>query len=108
MLLPFYKVWGQFGYERLIFNCTILKYKDKSPLDFFLIFGSALPMIIITFCYLRIYWMVKKTGQNIRDEMDEECPNPPLMRMLKKREKAMTKTGLMVWLGNVHYKDLQS
>ena len=52
--------------------------------------------------------MVKKTGQNIRDEMDDECPNPPLMRMLKKREKAMTKTGLMVWLGDVHCKDLQS
>jgi hypothetical protein len=43
--------------------------------------------------------MVKKTGQNIRNEIDNDCPNPNLMRMLKKREIAMTKTGIMVWLG---------
>ena len=99
MMLPFFKVWGQLGYEPLIFNCTVLKHNDKNPLSFFLALGSGLPMVIITFCYVRIYCMVKKTGQNIRNEMDNDCPNPNLMRMLKKREIAMTKTGIMVWLG---------
>ena len=99
MMFPFFKVWGQLGYEPLIFNCTVQKYNDKNPLNFFLSVGTAIPMAIITFCYVRIYWMVKKTGQNIREDMDESCPNPQLMRMLKKREIAITRTGIMVWLG---------
>ena len=99
MLLPFFKVWGQLGYEPLIFNCTILKHNDKNPLTVFLAIGCGLPMVIITFCYVKIYFLVKKTSQNIRDEIDSECPNPNLMKMLKKREIAMTRTGIMVWLG---------
>ena len=47
MMLPFFKVWGQLGYEPLIFNCTVLKHNDKNPLTVFLALGSGLPMVIL-------------------------------------------------------------
>jgi hypothetical protein len=42
----YFKTWGEFGYEPLIFNCTLLKLNDKSPLSFLMIVG--VPCIIIT------------------------------------------------------------
>ena len=101
MCLPFFKVWGQLGYEPLIFNCTILDYHDKNPMNFLLGTGCGVPMLIITFCYLSIFRKVKKTGQAVRNMMDVDVTDAVLNQQLKKREAQMTKTTVMVWLGYV-------
>lgn len=102
MLLPFFRLWGQLGYEPLIFSCTILDYYDKNPLVFLLVVGCGVPMIVITFCYFRILWQVKKTSKNVRELMDEQqVTNVTLARQLKKKEAQMTKTTALVWLGFV-------
>ena len=94
-MLPFAKVWGQLGYEPLIFNCTILKYQDRNPMTALLTLGFGVPMLIITFCYVSIYWKVKKTAANLLELMDGSVKNSALERQLREREAKMTKTTLL-------------
>ena len=72
MMLPFFKVWGQLGYEPLIFNCTVLKHNEKNPLSFFLALGSGLPMVIL---FLNIYFSEHFAKLNV-------YKNPNLIRFL--------------------------
>ena len=90
MLLPFFKIWGQLGYEPLIFSCTILPYHDKNPMKFILAVGCGIPMLVITVCYLKIYIKVKQTGQNLKDILDKGTSDI-LQEQINKRERQLTK-----------------
>lgn len=101
MTIPLFKIWGQLGYEPLIFSCTIMKRHDESPMTFFLTMGFVLPCIAMTFCYSRIYWKVRQVGNLMRNQMDQDVTDGVLNRHMKRRERAITKTTLWVWLAYV-------
>ena len=62
MLLPLLKIWGELGYERRTFSCTVLKGKGSSPMSFLISFGFFLPLLIMVVSYVSIYCKVRSTG----------------------------------------------
>ena len=92
----FIQTWGQLGYEELTFSCTIKDYFDKNPLTTFLIIGSGVPLIIISYCYFCIYCKVKQSNNDLQDIMDKDVVDANLTRQMVEREAAITKTTFLV------------
>lgn len=72
LLPPLLGVWGTLGLDPDVGTCTILKLNEKSPKMFLYIFAFGLPSIIFIFCYVRIFFVVRKTSrksQRIEDKV---------------------------------------
>ncbi len=64
MALPLFEIWGQLGYQRMTFSCTVLPKNGHDPTVFLIVMGAILPFIVMVACYGLIYWHVRKTGQS--------------------------------------------
>ena len=69
---------------------------NKNPLSTFLAIGAGVPLIIISYCYVRVYCKVKKTHNDLQDIMDGDVVDSNLTRQMAEREAAITKMTLMV------------
>ena len=76
MLLPLTEIWGQLGYEPLIFNCTIMEKNGKSPMAFLLTFGFLCPFLSIAIGYGLICYRVKRTGDLVRRAVGRAGTDP--------------------------------
>ena len=68
----------------------------ENPKTTFLIIGSRLPLVIISFCYVCIYCKVRRSNLDLQDIMDKDVIDSKLSRQMAKREAAITKTTLIV------------
>lgn len=68
----------------------------ENPKTTFLIIGSGLPLVIISFCYVCIYCKVRRSNLDLQDIMDKDVIDSKLSRQMAKREAAITKTTLIV------------
>uniref|UniRef100_T1IMW7 G-protein coupled receptors family 1 profile domain-containing protein n=1 Tax=Strigamia maritima TaxID=126957 RepID=T1IMW7_STRMM len=59
-------VWGRFGFDPKVGTCSILPVNNQSPKAFLFIVAFGLPCVVITICYLRIFWIVKRTQKAAR------------------------------------------
>lgn len=85
MQLPtLFKVWGAFGYDKKLGTCSIITdvngRSSKTPL---FVIAFVIPCIIIVVCYARIFWVVHKSEQRMRQHSTAQhsIPNnlrPPL------------------------------
>lgn len=66
--LPLFDIWGTLVYDPSIGNCTINDLHGKSPRALILFLLLVLPSICFICCYLRIYFVVKKSARNIRKQ----------------------------------------
>lgn len=72
MSVPFFGLWGRFGYQPSTFSCTILRDdQNRSPKKFLFTLGFLLPMSVIIVCYSLILFHVRRanapgTGRNKR------------------------------------------
>lgn len=72
LLPPLLGVWGTLGLDPDVGTCTILTLNEKSPKMFLYIFAFGLPSVIFIFCYVRIFFVVRKTSrksQRIEDKV---------------------------------------
>lgn len=72
LLPPLLGVWGTLGLDPDVGTCTILKLNQKSPKMFLYIFAFGVPSIIFIFCYVRIFFVVRKASrksQRIEDKV---------------------------------------
>ncbi|RWS24273.1 protein trapped in endoderm-1-like protein [Leptotrombidium deliense] len=67
--LPLFKIWGQYGYERLTFTCTLLEFENKSPKTIFFLASFIIPCIAILFCYTFIWIKVRRKCISSKREM---------------------------------------
>lgn len=66
LLLPMFRIWGQFGQDRETFSCTILPLNGSSPKKFLFLLGFALPSMTILICYSIIWRRVRRhTGNSM-------------------------------------------
>ena len=68
----------------------------ENPKTTFLIIGSGLPLVTISFCYFCIYCKVRRSNLDLQDIMDKDVIDSKLSRQMAKREAAITKTTLIV------------
>ncbi|XP_053607010.1 protein trapped in endoderm-1 isoform X2 [Plodia interpunctella] len=65
MVPPLLGVWGQLGFDKKTFSCTILPKDNKSPKKYLFVFGFALPCIVIIVSYSCIYWRVRESKRKL-------------------------------------------
>ena len=68
----------------------------ENPKTTFLIIGSGLPLVIISFCYVCIYCKVRRSNLDLQDIMDKDVIDSKLSRQMAEREASITKTTLIV------------
>ena len=68
----------------------------KNPKTTFMILTSGLPLVIISFCYVCIYWKVRRSNLDLQDIMDKDVIDSKLSRQMAEREASITKTTLIV------------
>ena len=83
----------------MTFSCTINGKNGSSPKQVFIGIGCGISLIIITLCYGSIYYKVKQTNIEMQNISDSNIVNSNLNRQLSKRELAITKMTLLVWIG---------
>lgn len=66
MSLPLAEVWGQYGYVKGTFSCTLLEKNGHTPLVFFSILIIGIPCLVILICYSLILYKVRSTGRAMR------------------------------------------
>ncbi|XP_042894903.2 G-protein coupled receptor moody-like [Parasteatoda tepidariorum] len=67
-LLPFFEIWGKYGYDPNSGLCIILRQNGKSARTFFFISYYALPATVFAVCYSRIFWVTYKTSRQVRKQ----------------------------------------
>ncbi|GAB6022426.1 hypothetical protein CHUAL_006540 [Chamberlinius hualienensis] len=58
--------WGRFGFDNQVGTCSILSVDGRSPKSFLFALGFVLPCIIVVICYLRIFFVVKKSAMKTK------------------------------------------
>ncbi len=105
MQLPYFKICGQLGYEPDTFSCTIKEKDGQNPLGFGIMGVVGLSMLIITFCYLRIYFKVRNHAHTVHSTIDnltrDESTRQSFRLHTNAMEKKVTKTMVLVWIGFV-------
>lgn len=60
-------VWGKFGYDKKLETCSILADENgRSSKTALFIIAFVIPCIIIVICYSKIFWIVHKSEQRMR------------------------------------------
>eukprot|EP00095_Tigriopus_kingsejongensis_P001766 maker-scaffold339_size202159-snap-gene-0.9 protein:Tk01766 transcript:maker-scaffold339_size202159-snap-gene-0.9-mRNA-1 annotation:"hypothetical protein SINV_09496" len=102
MSLPLIEVWGQYGFEKSTFSCTLLAKNGKSPMLAFALLFVAVPFIVMGVCYGAILYKVIVTGRAIRN-FSKNDPVPQrqsgFAHFSRSREKDLTKTFGIICLG---------
>ncbi|XP_042894904.1 G-protein coupled receptor moody-like [Parasteatoda tepidariorum] len=65
-LLPFFEIWGKYGYDPNSGLCIILRQKGTSAKVFFFISYFAFPVIVLIICYPRILWVSLEASERVR------------------------------------------
>lgn len=62
-----FKIWGKFGYDKQLETCSILPDdNNRSSKTALFIIAFVIPCIIIIICYSKIFWIVHKSEQRMR------------------------------------------
>ncbi|XP_071035230.1 G-protein coupled receptor moody-like [Parasteatoda tepidariorum] len=64
--LPFFEVWGKYGYDVNVGLCTILKVNGKSASSFLFITAFVIPTTVFTVCYPLIFRVTHKAYKRAR------------------------------------------
>ncbi|XP_076306280.1 G-protein coupled receptor moody-like [Tachypleus tridentatus] len=97
MLLPtLIGVWGRFGYDKKILNCSILTVNGKSSKTFLFIFGFLIPCVTIIVCYARIFWVLKTSASRVRAYSNSETKEQKKNRDAKKRKEEWRVTRMVL------------
>ncbi|XP_037031398.1 G-protein coupled receptor moody isoform X2 [Bradysia coprophila] len=79
MQLPtFFKVWGAFGYDSKLGTCSILEDANgRSSKKVLFVIAFIIPCLIIIGCYAKIFWVVHKSEERMRQHASKqnEIPN---------------------------------
>ncbi|XP_013192312.2 G-protein coupled receptor moody [Amyelois transitella] len=67
MIPTWIEVWGRFSLDPKIGSCTIIKdIHDRSPKKYLFIIAFVIPGVTITFCYARIFFIVRSVTKRSR------------------------------------------
>lgn len=61
LMPPLFGIWGTLGFDAATFSCTILRKNGRSPKKLLFMVGFVIPCLVITLCYLCIYWHVRRS-----------------------------------------------
>ncbi|XP_072051729.1 melatonin receptor type 1B-B-like [Amphiura filiformis] len=67
---PNYFGWAGHGYDTKGQVCSYLYYKSYTYTLYVIFLGAVFPMIVVPYCYLRIYLLVRKSSKNLKQNSD--------------------------------------
>eukprot|EP00094_Tigriopus_californicus_P002825 TCALIF_02724-PA protein Name:"Similar to Tre1 Protein trapped in endoderm-1 (Drosophila melanogaster)" AED:0.18 eAED:0.19 QI:0/0.12/0/0.77/1/1/9/0/1136 len=98
--LPLAEVWGQYGYVKATFSCTLLEKNGHTPLIFFSLIFVGIPCTVMIISYSFILYKVRATGRAIRNFSQSTDAgldqSSSVGHMTRTREKDLTKTFAIV------------
>lgn len=101
MVPPLVGVWGQLGFHKETFSCTILDLNGKSPKKFLFVLGFLLPCVVIIASYSCIFYKVHRSRRNIVAHSPPSSPNstnPSTGSGLRGDELRLTRLMLVIFL----------
>lgn len=71
---PLTQVWGDVAFDTGTSSCTIVdgEFQRSQPRSSLYSIGLGIPSIIITFCYVRIYWTMRQTNKRQTNQPKNE------------------------------------
>ncbi len=96
--IPYFDVWGSYGYLYRGRVCT-WTFKGSYFYSYYLIgLGLIIPMIIIPYCYIRIYLFVKKSKERISKHRPEGAGDLKVSQKWKNPDVKILKTVATIWV----------
>ncbi|XP_064485818.1 G-protein coupled receptor moody-like [Ornithodoros turicata] len=66
LILPTGSIWGRFAWDAAIGTCSVVPYRGRSSKAFLFMFAYFVPTVVFVVCYSRIYYVVRRTRQNLK------------------------------------------
>lgn len=81
LFLPFLELWGSLGFDPETGYCGVMNLNGRSPRNFIFVGATVLPAMLFIGCYLRIYFVVRRSVRKVsRAEVVETVPNCQCVR----------------------------